>query len=166
MKEFNCNQLIGHDISLCTVEIPIELDITANEFIYIRFTQDIAKGRTVGFRLHGRVGHKSLGVNAAQTTEPIFNGFLNEAPVDNIPYMIEVNNDDDTMNILFTPTEDKSMKNTSATSTFKFIRHREEHGSRMIDIKCSITDSNKIAGISRRTLRCVVDNLLWKYRSI
>ena len=160
VKEFNRNRIIGHDISLCKVEIPIELGITANEFIYIHFNQDIAKGSTVGFRFHGRVGYKLLDINTAQFKGSIFNGFLNETPVDNIPYTITVNDDDDTMDILFTPTDDKIMKNTTATSKFKFIRHREEDGSRMIDIECSIIESNKIAGISGRTLRCVVDNLL------
>ena len=160
VKEFNRNRIIGHDISLCKVEIPIELGITANEFIYIRFNQDIAKGSTVGFRLHGRVGYKLLGINTAQFKGSIFNSFLNETPVDNIPYTITVNDDDDTMDILFTPTDDKIMKNTTTTSKFKYVRHREEDGSRMIDIECSIIESNKIAGISGRTLRCVVDNLL------
>ena len=41
VKEVICNRIIGHDISLCKVEIPIELGITANEFIYIRFKQYI-----------------------------------------------------------------------------------------------------------------------------
>ena len=134
MKEFNHNRIIGHDISLCKVEIPIELGITGNEFIYIRFNQDIAKGSTVGFRLHGRVGYKLLDINTAQFKGSIFNGFLNETPVANIPYTITVNDDDDTMDILFTPTDDKIMKNTTATSKFKFIRHREQDGSCMIDI--------------------------------
>ena len=164
MKEFNRNRIIGYDISLCKVEIPIELGITANEFLYIRFKQDIAKGSTAGFRLHGKVGYKLLGttnINNSHFKGSIFDGFLNETPIDNIPYTITVNDDDDTMDILFTPIKDIIVKNTTpATSRFKFIRHREEDGSRIIDIECSIIESNKIAGSSGRILRCVIDNLL------
>ena len=77
----------------------------------IYFKQDIAKGSTVGFWLHGRVGYKLLGINTAQFRGSMFNGFLNETPVDNIPYTIPVNDDDDTMDILVTATDDTIMKN-------------------------------------------------------
>ena len=163
VKEFNRNRIIGHNISLCKIDIPIELGLSANEFLYIRFKEDIVTGSTVGFRLPAGMGYRFIGTTEIDKDVfkgTIFKGYLKDSPAVDIPYKITVNNDDDTMDILFSPIHATAIrKDTIATSAFKCIRHKEEDGSRIIDIECSIVESNKIAGIPGKTLRCVVDNV-------
>ena len=150
-KEVNSNTEIGHGRSLCKAKVPLEV-CQYNDQMYIKFTDEIPKNSFIGLRLPAKVGYRFLGSEIPRFR--FLKNFDDELSFDGITCRILSEESDDVISIVFTSTNDIP-KNIIALSGYK--QHKGEFR-RILDVECSIVESNKIAGVKGKIIRSVVEN--------
>ena len=153
-KEVNDNTEIGHEKSMCTAKVPLEVGQHNNQ-MYIKFTDDIPENSFIGLRLPAKVGFRFLG---SETPHFRFVKKLDddddESSVYGITCRVLPEQSTGIISIVFTSTN-KIPMGIIALSGYK--QHKGEFR-RILDIECSVVESNKIAGVKGKIVRSVVEN--------
>ena len=149
-RECNRNRIIGHEMSLCKSKVPIEFGIMSSENLYMEFLEDVQKDSIVGVRMNKDILFNFYGGN-----KPMKLG--QDGKVIQVTHSFVVE-DDTTVKLVATPTR-KIKKGVVGYSQHKVIRRSFDDTMRLVDVECTIIESNKISGVNGRTLRCIVENV-------
>ena len=151
-REFNRNRIIGHEMSLCKTKVPIECGITSSESLYMdmEFLEDVQKDSIVGVRMI-----KDILFNFYSGNKPMT--FFQDGKVIQVTHSFVVE-DDTTVKLVVTPTR-KIKQGVVGYSQHKVIKRSLDDTMRMVDVECTIIESNKISGVDGRMLRCIVETV-------